>query len=680
MPFDTNTLTTRIQLDGVDQAGRELAKLEQRGIQTAQRIGRSMSQVGRALTVGVTAPILLAGGLMIKLGIDAAETRDLISVSFGAMTSDIEAWSQASTASIIQTRIEVQRQAASFFVMAQNMGLARRAAFDFSTAVVEMSADFASFNNERADESIEKVQAAFIGSFEPLRQYNIFLSEAVIGARALADGMIRQGEKVTGATRIMAIYNEIVAQGAVQMGNVELTADSAANRIKNLQARIQDAGETMGEEFLPIIAEFLEKYAIPLVEKISEAATAFSELDEEQQKAYFRMAGAAAAAGPASFALGEFIQTVSLLTLALRGVRWAAIGAWVALTAPVTIPLAILAAIGGGAYYYTRQAGPQETFETLPEPAGRLRQRTLGPAGLRAERIYGELQQQFDRMMAEYERAQTWIAARGAAGPEPFVPGGGGGGAAGPALADVMLAGYQATWDAALAEIGSRTIEAHENVMAAFLMAPAVPYERRVETARALAEHAELVARIQSRITRRAMGPPGLTGIEGLMFGIPPPVPPFPGFPTYGGRGAFDVTGAEGLMFPVGAGAAGGGRRGFEGWGGADWATLAGTAYAGYQMGGARGGLAASLPLVGSAFGPWGILAGTILGGLFGRGARAEPIIEPIPVKVINWADMESAFLKITQGLLRRGVGAGIDDLVERLRMKEVQVGLEGLE
>ena len=91
------------------------------------------------------------------------------------------------------------------------------------------------------------------------------------------------------------------------------------------------------------------------------------------------------------------------------------------------------------------------------------------------------------------------------------------------------------------------------------------------------------------------------------------------------------------------------------------------------------GGSAATLALT-SALGPFapfvGELAGGILGKIFGGKKRLDPVMEPLPVKVMNFQDMLSVLLNITKGQLVEIASTGIDRLAGRSRMKEQMVGI----
>src|SRR5687767_4442773 len=49
---------------------------------------------GAALTAGFTVPIVAAGGLIAKLGMDAVESESLVSTSFGNMRGAVDEWSK----------------------------------------------------------------------------------------------------------------------------------------------------------------------------------------------------------------------------------------------------------------------------------------------------------------------------------------------------------------------------------------------------------------------------------------------------------------------------------------------------------------------------------------------------------------------------------------------------------
>ena len=89
-------------------------------------------------------------------------------------------------------------------------------------------------------------------------------------------------------------------------------------------------------------------------------------------------------------------------------------------------------------------------------------------------------------------------------------------------------------------------------------------------------------------------------------------------------------------------------------------------------------GAATTLALT-PALGPYaalvGSLTGDLIGGLFAP-RRPEPVMEAIPVKVMNFQDMATAWLNITKQQAMRTMALGIDNLAGRMRLKENMVGI----
>ena len=98
---------------------------------------------------------------------------------------------------------------------------------------------------------------------------------------------------------------------------------------------------------------------------------------------------------------------------------------------------------------------------------------------------------------------------------------------------------------------------------------------------------------------------------------------------------------------------------------------------AGGNIGGAITSILGSTALLGSVMGPFAPLLGLFAGPLdklFGGGRRPAEAVEPLPVKVVNWDDLQSVMLNVTKQSQLRSASPGIDRLNE-LRILETQVG-----
>jgi hypothetical protein len=330
--INSNDWVSRIVIEGVDKANAQFDALEKKGEGAAAKIATGFNKVGKVLTVGVTLPIIAAGAAAVKMGIDVAESQSLVETSFKESTAAVKEWSETTSAALIQTRYDVQEQAAVFFNIAQGMGLARDMSLELAFGFTEMAADFASFFNLRPDESLDKLRAAITGEFEPLKQLGIVLNVATIEAQAYKDGIAEVGTELTTAQKAQATFNAIVERAGPAIGDVERTADSAANQIRQMQARIKETGQDIGLVLLPAVNDLLASMK-PLIDDAAELARNFAAMDTEQQKFHLGMVAVVAMAGPVATGISGIISVVNTLATSLTAARLAAGGLWAILAA-----------------------------------------------------------------------------------------------------------------------------------------------------------------------------------------------------------------------------------------------------------------------------------------------------------------------------------------------------------
>ncbi|MFA5784467.1 MAG: phage tail tape measure protein [Phycisphaerae bacterium] len=158
-------------------------------------------------------------------------------------------------------------------------------------------------------------------------------------------------------------------------------------------------------------------------------------------------------------------------------------------------------------------------------------------------------------------------------------------------------------------------------------------------------------AEARQRYIDSGVGPGGNAGSEGILF----PTPGYTGEDaTRRNRTGFaQLTSNDFLMNAAAAGIG----------------TLA-------SGGGGRELAAGLLPMIGSAFGPIGAAVGGLLGGLFGKKKQQQPVTEAIPVKIVNLADMATAFLSATQSRRMMATAPGMQRLTTQLNMQAAQVGV----
>jgi hypothetical protein len=203
-------------------------------------------------------PILLAAGaaagaFAVKVGIDAVkaasdlgETQNKVGVIFGNSSQSILDFADDAVTGLGQTRIQALEASATFAQFGKAAGLSGGDLVNFSTELVTLSADLASFNNSSPDEAINAIGSALRGEAEPLRRFGVLMDDAALKAAALSMGIGDGTTTLTTQQKVLAAHNVILSQTTDAQGDFARTSEGLANTQKILQAAVEDAKAEIG--------------------------------------------------------------------------------------------------------------------------------------------------------------------------------------------------------------------------------------------------------------------------------------------------------------------------------------------------------------------------------------------------------------------------------------------------
>lgn len=324
----------------------------------AKSIGDKLSGIGTALTVGVTTPLAVAGKSMVDAASDFDENMNKISVAFGDSADDVKAWADTATQSFGLSMNQALEATSLFGDMATSMGISQSEAASMSTSLAGLAGDMASFKNIGIDEAMTALNGVFTGETESLKQLGIVMTE--VNLQEFADGLGLVYKDMTQAEKVQLRYNYVMAMSKNAIGDYARTSDGTANSMRTFQASVENLAITLGHNLLPIVT--------PIIQKATEMVNAFAAADPELQQLVLKIAGIAAAAGPALLVIGKMVSVfgsvsgaIGLLSgkiAALGGMKAALSGVFTAITGPVGIAVAaIIALVAAFAYLMTTNEG-----------------------------------------------------------------------------------------------------------------------------------------------------------------------------------------------------------------------------------------------------------------------------------------------------------------------------------
>lgn len=242
---------------------------------------------------------------------DLAEAGNKISTIFGDATGVINAFAAGGARELGQSRLEVLNAAAIFGVYGKAAGLAGKANADFSTELVKLGTDLASFYNTSPEQAIEAIGAALRGESEPIRAYGVLLDDATLRQEALRLGLIKTTKQaLTPQQRVLAAQAAIMKQTSVAQGDFAKTSGGLANEQRILAAQWTDLKARLGAQLLPVLvrtANWANNELLPAMTSL--AVVARDQLGPALDRVQGFFSQLSTGAGSSNGQLGELVAT-----------------------------------------------------------------------------------------------------------------------------------------------------------------------------------------------------------------------------------------------------------------------------------------------------------------------------------------------------------------------------------
>jgi hypothetical protein len=266
-------------------ADRELGRTEDKLL----KISNQLTSFGTGLLAGSA---VAAVGLS-KLATAASDYGEAVNkatvILGGESVKQLEDFAGAASKTAGVSKTAALDAAAGFGALGKQAGLTGDPLAKFSTDLVQLAGDLASFNNTTVDESLQALKSGLQGESEPLKRFNIFLNDAALKQELFA----LTGEKVSGTLttqqKIVAANSLIFKQASDATGDFERTSDSLANQQRTLQADFENLKTEIGQGLVPTFST--------IVGAIGGVVGAFGTLPTGVQTGIGSLAGIATVAG-----------------------------------------------------------------------------------------------------------------------------------------------------------------------------------------------------------------------------------------------------------------------------------------------------------------------------------------------------------------------------------------------
>ncbi|MNW40124.1 hypothetical protein D3C74_172300 [compost metagenome] len=268
--------------------------------------GKASGMVGGAFKKlgGIIAGAFAVKGLVdfgreaINLASDLQEVQNVVDVTFGSMSTEIDNWSKSTLYAFGISELSAKRYSSTLGAMMKSSGLAGTQMKDMSKKLTELSADMASFYNLSNDMAFEKIRSGISGETEPLKQLGINMSVANMEAFALSQGITKSYQNMDQASQTLLRYNYLMSVTKDAQGDFARTSGSWANQVKLMGEQWKIFQGTMGAGFINILTPIVKglNFIIQKLQIAAEYFKAFTELIFGNAAGVSNATGAAAAA------------------------------------------------------------------------------------------------------------------------------------------------------------------------------------------------------------------------------------------------------------------------------------------------------------------------------------------------------------------------------------------------
>ena len=268
-------------------------------------LGSKAKSAGAVLSAGLTAPLVLIGKQAIDAASDLNESMSAVNTVFGSTSDQIVNFSRTAASQLGQSRQAALSSAAAMGALFKGVGLSEQQMADFSSSLLQASADLGSFYNVDPGQALDKLRSGLVGEVEGLRQFGILLNADAVEAKGLAMGLADANGELSEGAKVQARYALIMEQLGAAQGDFARTSTGLANSQRILAARMQDIRAEIGSYLLP--------YALKAADAFGGLLDRFLGLSDRAKGLGVALGAVAAAAGPLLVIAGQLMSSVGSL-------------------------------------------------------------------------------------------------------------------------------------------------------------------------------------------------------------------------------------------------------------------------------------------------------------------------------------------------------------------------------
>lgn len=231
----------------------------------------------------------------IDLGSDLAEVQNVVDVTFGSMSNQVNDFAKNAMESYGLSEKVAKQYMGTFGAMSKAFGYTTEEAYGQAAALTGLAGDVASFYNLTTDEAYTKLKSVFTGETESLKDLGVVMTQTALDEYALQQGMGKTTAQMSEQEKVALRLAFVQDRLATASGDFARTSDGWANQTRVLALRFDALKASIGQGLIAALTPVI-KMLNKLMVYLQAAADAFSNF---MQAVFGKQETAAAGAGAA---------------------------------------------------------------------------------------------------------------------------------------------------------------------------------------------------------------------------------------------------------------------------------------------------------------------------------------------------------------------------------------------
>ena len=170
--------------------------------------------------------------------------------------------------------------------------------------------DMSAFYNTSVEETQHALTAILSGQTEPLKKFQIFMTQANLQEFARQQGIRKTIKEMTEAEKVQLRYNYVLEKTSQSHGQYAREQGSATTELIKFKQGMVELGTSFSEEILPIFT--------PVITGVNNMIEGFSTLSDGTKKFIVIVGGVVAAIGPVLLILGGLFKSISNISEGMK--------------------------------------------------------------------------------------------------------------------------------------------------------------------------------------------------------------------------------------------------------------------------------------------------------------------------------------------------------------------------